>query len=128
MNLGDTFGQIDTKKGMSVIIEHTSANPIGPLHIGIIYLTNIREGMIGYPFSIHIQYLTLHLSCMLIQYISLGNLRNVILGSVLSNILKSVGYTVKQHFYVNDLGAQVGLTALGNTIRTIHPSISIHPY
>ncbi len=68
MNLGDTFGQIDTKKGMSVIIEHTSANPIGPLHIGIIYLTNIREGMIGYPFSIHIQYLTLSIHLTSILY------------------------------------------------------------
>ncbi len=32
---------------------------------------------------------------------------------MLSKILHSVGYEVKQHFYVNDLGFQIGLTALG---------------
>jgi arginyl-tRNA synthetase len=35
------------------------------------------------------------------------------LGGVLAKILQSVGYTVKQYFYVNDLGFQIGLTAIG---------------
>eukprot|EP00708_Paratrimastix_pyriformis_P002214 GAFH01000955.1.p2 GENE.GAFH01000955.1~~GAFH01000955.1.p2 ORF type:complete len:736 (-),score=385.89 GAFH01000955.1:67-2121(-) len=41
----------------------------------------------------------------------IGNLRNSILGSIMANIMKAVGYDVKQLFYVNDLGAQIGLTA-----------------
>lgn len=73
--MGPQFGKSEVKKGKTVIVEHTSANPNGPLHI--------------------------------------GNLRNVIIGGVLSQILKAVGYNVRQHFFVNDLGAQIGLTALG---------------
>jgi len=75
INLGASYGSLDAMKGKKVIVEHTSANPNGPLHI--------------------------------------GNLRNVIYGGILANILKSVGYEVRQHFYVNDLGAQIGLTAIG---------------
>lgn len=29
----------------------------------------------------------------------------------MANIMKAVGYDVKQYFFVNDLGAQIGLTA-----------------
>eukprot|EP01104_Vermistella_antarctica_P004100 TRINITY_DN14614_c0_g1_i1.p1 TRINITY_DN14614_c0_g1~~TRINITY_DN14614_c0_g1_i1.p1 ORF type:complete len:711 (+),score=253.56 TRINITY_DN14614_c0_g1_i1:127-2259(+) len=72
---GDKYGSSDRMKGKKVIIEHTSANPCGPLHI--------------------------------------GNLRNVMLGGHIAKLLEFVGYDVKQHFYVNDLGAQIGLTALG---------------
>ena len=42
----------------------------------------------------------------------IGNLRSVIIGAHLARLLAAVGYDVKQHFYVNDLGAQIGLTAL----------------
>lgn len=37
----------------------------------------------------------------------IGNLRNVMIGAHLARLLAAVGYDVKQHFYVNDLGAQV---------------------
>jgi hypothetical protein len=42
----------------------------------------------------------------------IGNLRNVMIGAHLARLLAAVGYEVKQSFYVNDLGAQIGLTAL----------------
>ena len=77
MKLGDKFGHTDGMKGKKVVIEHTSSNPNGPLHI--------------------------------------GNLRNVMIGAHLANCMKAVGYDVSQAFYVNDLGAQIGLTALAYT-------------
>jgi arginyl-tRNA synthetase len=43
----------------------------------------------------------------------IGNLRSTLLGGHLAKLLEAVGYTVTQLFYVNDLGAQIGLTALG---------------
>jgi arginyl-tRNA synthetase len=75
LGLGEKYGSSDKMAGQKVIIEHTSSNPNGPLHI--------------------------------------GNLRNVMLGAHLSKLFEAVGYEVKQHFFVNDLGAQIGLTALG---------------
>tara|TARA_B100001142_G_scaffold294710_1_gene315106 strand:- start:376 stop:2760 length:2385 start_codon:yes stop_codon:yes gene_type:complete len=42
----------------------------------------------------------------------IGNLRNVIIGAHLAKLQAACGYDVKQAFYVNDLGAQIGLTAL----------------
>ena len=42
----------------------------------------------------------------------IGNLRNVIIGAHLAKMQAACGYQVKQAFYVNDLGAQIGLTAL----------------
>eukprot|EP01096_Ripella_sp_DP13-Kostka_P002077 TRINITY_DN12756_c0_g4_i1.p1 TRINITY_DN12756_c0_g4~~TRINITY_DN12756_c0_g4_i1.p1 ORF type:complete len:752 (+),score=434.69 TRINITY_DN12756_c0_g4_i1:52-2256(+) len=87
--LGDNFGKCDVQAGKKVVIEHTSSNPNGPLHI--------------------------------------GNLRNVMLGGHLAELFKSVGYDVKQHFYVNDLGAQIGLTALGyqRIYQTLQPKLKI---
>lgn len=75
--------------GKKVIIEHTSSNPNGPLHI--------------------------------------GNLRNVMLGAHLSKLLEAVGYDVRQHFFVNDLGAQIGLTALGYSkiYASVQPKLKI---
>jgi len=75
LKLGSRYGGSDTKQGQKVVIEHTSSNPNGPLHI--------------------------------------GNLRNVMLGAHVAKLFQAVGYECKQHFYVNDLGAQIGLTALG---------------
>ena len=49
----------------------------------------------------------------------IGNLRNVMIGAHLSKLLAAVGYSVKQHFYVNDLGAQarrVGLVACSSRL------------
>jgi len=83
LDLGDRYGSSDRMEGQTVMIEHTSSNPNGPLHI--------------------------------------GNLRNVMLGAHLAKLFKAVGYEVKQHFFVNDLGAQIGLTALGYS--RIYPKV-----
>eukprot|EP00033_Pygsuia_biforma_P000674 GCRY01000793.1.p1 GENE.GCRY01000793.1~~GCRY01000793.1.p1 ORF type:complete len:698 (+),score=198.06 GCRY01000793.1:110-2203(+) len=42
----------------------------------------------------------------------IGNLRNVLIGAHLGRLMRAVGYEVRELFYVNDLGAQIGLTAL----------------
>lgn len=42
----------------------------------------------------------------------IGNLRNVMIGAHLAKMQAACGFSVKQAFYVNDLGAQIGLTAL----------------
>ena len=42
----------------------------------------------------------------------IGNLRNVMIGAHLAKMQAACGFAVKQAFYVNDLGAQIGLTAL----------------
>ncbi len=57
------------KKEKVVLIEHTSNNPTGPLHI--------------------------------------GRVRSTFIGDFLSNALEYLGYNVKRHFYVNDLGKQI---------------------
>jgi arginyl-tRNA synthetase len=62
------------KKG-KIIIEHTSANTDGPLHI--------------------------------------GHLRNAIIGDVLVRVLKRAGYDVETHYYVNDMGRQIGVVVWG---------------
>jgi len=43
----------------------------------------------------------------------IGNLRNVMIGAHMSRLFKFLGYNTKEYFLVNDLGAQIGLTALG---------------
>lgn len=73
--LGENFGSSKPEKPLRVVIEHTSANPNSPLHV--------------------------------------GNLRNVMIGAHLSRIMKFAGCDVKEYFFVNDLGGQIGLTALG---------------
>jgi len=42
----------------------------------------------------------------------IGNLRNVMIGAHLGRLMKACGHNVQEAFYVNDLGAQIGLTAL----------------
>ena len=58
-----------------VLVEHTSANPDGPLHI--------------------------------------GHIRNSIIGDTLTRIMKKAGLNVKTQYYVNDMGRQIAITALG---------------
>ena len=58
-----------------VLIEHTSANPDGPLHI--------------------------------------GHIRNSIIGDTLARIMKKAGLKVRTQYYVNDMGRQIAITALG---------------
>ncbi len=45
--------------------------------------------------------------------IHIGNLRNSLLGDAFANILSALGYRVRRHFYVNDMGRQVIMTAIG---------------
>jgi len=54
----------------------------------------------------------------------IGNLRNVMIGAHLAKMQQACGWDVTQAFYVNDLGAQIGLTALAYS-RTYH---KIKPY
>ena len=60
----------------------------------------------------------------------IGNLRNVMIGAHLARLLAAVGYEVQQRFYVNDLGAQIGLTALAYTrcykVRRTHSLTLTH--
>jgi len=42
----------------------------------------------------------------------IGNLRNVMIGAHLARLMKACGHETQETFYVNDLGAQIGLTAL----------------
>jgi len=58
-----------------IVLEHTSVNPSGPIHI--------------------------------------GRLRNSILGDSLRRILSFVGYDVETHYFVNDIGKQMAIIALG---------------
>jgi arginyl-tRNA synthetase len=74
-SLGDRFGSSTQSTPKRIIVEHTSANPNAPLHI--------------------------------------GNLRNVMIGAHLARLQRFCGCTVLEYFFVNDLGGQIGLTALG---------------
>ncbi len=58
-----------------VLVEHTSANPDGPLHI--------------------------------------GHIRNSIIGDTIARIMKKAGLNVRTQYYVNDMGRQIAITALG---------------
>ncbi|QDZ25545.1 arginine--tRNA ligase [Chloropicon primus] len=57
----------------------------------------------------------------------IGNLRNVMIGAHTARLIESAGADVKQHFYVNDLGAQIGLTAFGynRVYNLIKPTMKI---
>ena len=57
----------------------------------------------------------------------IGNLRNVMVGAHTAKLLTAVGADVRQMFYVNDLGAQIGLTAFGynRVYPLIEPTMKI---
>ena len=57
----------------------------------------------------------------------IGNLRNVMIGAHVAKLIEAVGADVKQKFYVNDLGAQIGLTAFGyhRVYNLIKPTMKI---
>ncbi len=61
--------------GKRIIVEHTSANPIHPLHV--------------------------------------GSGRNAVIGNTFANLLRRLGYDVREHFYVDDMGRQVAVLAYG---------------
>jgi arginyl-tRNA synthetase len=73
-SIKEDYGQLEpiNKK---IILEHTSANPNGPLHI--------------------------------------GHIRNSVIGDSMGRILKAAGYDVETQYYVNDMGRQIAIIALG---------------
>lgn len=70
-----------------VVVEHTSANPIHPLHM--------------------------------------GHARNSILGDTLSRLLRARGHEVERRFYIDDVGRQVAIAALGFEILGIRDPKSL---
>lgn len=70
----EDYGKLDDEN-VKIILEHTSANPNGPLHI--------------------------------------GHIRNAIIGDSLARILRSAGYNVMTHYYVNDMGRQIAMIVWG---------------
>ncbi len=73
LDLDENYGSL--KLGGEVLIEHTSANPDGPLHV--------------------------------------GHIRNSIIGDTLARIMRKAGVSVRTQYYVNDMGRQVAIAALG---------------
>ncbi len=51
--------------------------------------------------------------------IHLGSARNAILGDALARLLEWRGHKVRRHFYVNDMGRQVAIAALGYSLLGI---------
>lgn len=62
-------------RGEKILVEHTSANPIHPLHI--------------------------------------GSGRNAVIGNTFARILRRLGFSVREHFYVDDMGRQVAVMVYG---------------
>ena len=73
LDLDEDYGSL--RLGGEVLVEHTSANPDGPLHI--------------------------------------GHIRNSIIGDTLARMMRKAGMDVKTQYYVNDMGRQVAIAALG---------------
>jgi len=71
---GDSYGCGKQKKG-KIILEHTSINPSGPVHV--------------------------------------GRLRNSLIGDSIARTLRFSGHEVETHYYVNDIGKQIAIIALG---------------
>ncbi len=69
------YGIEKTSNPLKVAVEHTSANPSGPL--------------------------------------TMGHVRNSILGDALARLLTARGHQVKKRFYVDDVGRQVSILAYG---------------
>ena len=69
------YGFNPTENPLRIIVEHTSANPIHPLHI--------------------------------------GHARNSFIGDTLAKLLKNRGHIVQTRFYIDDVGRQVAILALG---------------
>jgi len=75
MESDSEYGRSDTPHPGKVILEHTSVNPSGPIHV--------------------------------------GRLRNTVIGDSLRRILDYYGYNVETHYFVNDIGKQIAIIALG---------------
>lgn len=74
MKGGDSYGRGKQKKE-KIVLEHTSINPSGPVHV--------------------------------------GRLRNSLIGDSIARILRFNGNKVETHYYVNDIGKQIAIIALG---------------
>ena len=73
---GSVFEEISSYGGgEKILVEHTSANPIHPLHI--------------------------------------GSGRNSVIGNTYARILRRLGFNVREHFYVDDMGRQVAVMVYG---------------
>ncbi len=70
-------------KPRTFVVEHTSANPVHPLH--------------------------------------LGHARNASLGDSLARLLRARGHMVNVRFYINDMGRQVAVAALGFKLAGVEP-------
>lgn len=81
---GGTLKTKITNNPLNVVIEHTSANPIHPLHM--------------------------------------GHARNACIGDTLSRLLESRGHKINRRFYIDDMGRQVIIAALGFKILNNTPS------
>ncbi len=77
------IAKVSDKEVKTVVVEHTSANPVHPLHM--------------------------------------GHARNASLGDTLARMLKARGHRVLRRFYVNDMGRQVAVLALGFRILELTP-------
>ncbi|KAK2964370.1 putative Arginine--tRNA ligase [Blattamonas nauphoetae] len=56
--------------------------------------------------------------------IHIGNFRNTITGNFIANCNRAVGWTVEEASYINDLGAQIGITFVG--FQKVYPIVK--PY
>ncbi|MEM4426067.1 MAG: arginine--tRNA ligase [Acidilobaceae archaeon] len=80
---GVRLGVIKTRESKRITVEHTSANPVHPLHM--------------------------------------GHARNACLGDSIARMLSSRGHKVVRRFYINDMGRQVAVLALGFKIIGMSP-------
>jgi Arginyl-tRNA synthetase len=71
-------------KPLTIVVEHTSANPIHPLHI--------------------------------------GHTRNACIGDSLARLLSTRGHKVVRRFYIDDMGRQVAIAALGFKLLNVRPN------
>ena len=78
IGLDEVYGYLQTTVPSKVIVEHTSVNPAGPIHI--------------------------------------GSSRNSLLGDSIARLLKARGHNVSTHFYVNDVGRQIGVVVYGQNL------------
>ncbi len=72
---GNTLSVPPIPQRLTIVVEHTSANPVHPLHI--------------------------------------GHTRNACIGDTLARMLKARGHKVITRFYIDDVGRQVAIAALG---------------
>ncbi len=75
LDLKDDYGKSDYHKGQTLLLEHSSINPTGPINV--------------------------------------GRVRNSLIGDTMARLGRAVGFDVKTHFYVDDMGKQVAIIAWG---------------